>query len=1277
MRDAPVMRWLRSLRRAHHGLAYFAAGVLVLMALVGVAASQILPLAERHPERIARWLSDRAGRPVSFDAVQTRWTRRGPLLSLENLRMGEGAGAVAFGDAEVLVSQYAGLLPGRSFTELRVRNLDLTLEREANGRWHVRGLPGQQRAGGDPFAALQRLGELQVIGARLRVLAPRLGIDARIPRVHLRLRVDGKRVRAGVRAWMAAGGAPAEAVFESDRDSGDGRAWLGSGTTRLSQWAAVLRIAGVQVADGSGAVQAWARLRAHRVARVHAAVDLQQVMLRGVGAGVDAPQVRFERVRGRLRWAAANGDWRLDAPLLELGEGARAARVQGLVVAGGARVALAASRIDAGPLVAVAALSDRLQPGLRDWLQAARPGATLRDVVAGGVRGGPLRVRGRIERAGFAPAGQAPGVQGIGGRFEGDADGVAFRFDPAAQVVVDWPWGFGVEHRVSLDGRVVGWREGAGWRTQTPALAVRGAHYRADVRGGLWFQGDGTRPWIDLAADVPQAQVVAAKMFWLRSSMPPAAVRWLDAALMGGRVRDAHALVSGDLDDWPFLHRDGLFHASARIEDALVKFQADWPAVEHLDARVDFIGDGFRVRGEGASIAGVDVRDIDAGIAHFGDPVLQVGARGAADAAKLLGLLRHSPLREAHEETLANIEASGPARVDFALELPLGGDAPPPRLRGEVALEGARLAEKRWDLAFTDVTGVARYREGGFDADGLSVRYLGRQGTLSLRAGDGARDAAHAFEAELQAPLSATELLQRAPQLDWLRPRLAGTSPWTVAVSTPAGAGGGIPGRLQLRSNLLGTTLSLPAPLDKPAAVALPTTVEVELPPGEGEVVVAFGERLALRARSRGGRTGIRVALGSAQVQAPPDSGLVATGRAARLDAIEWSALARAGGGGDEAVPLRSVDVDVERLELVGATFPATRLRAEPMQGGGTTVRFDGDALSGALQLPRSDAAAVTGRFERLYWRASPPGSEDPAREAQAADAPRPAADAVDPAKVPPLQLLVGDLRFGDAQLGQASLRTRRTPAGLRIEQLQTRAPRQEIDVSGDWGRFAGGMRTRLDLQLRSKDFGELLEGLGFGRQIDHGEGNVRLQAQWPGSPAALRLAGIGGSMQLQVRRGQLVEVEPGAGRVLGLLSIAQLPRRLALDFRDFFDKGFAFDRMDGQVHFTEGRARSDDLAIEGPAAEIRIRGAADLRAQTYDQTIDVFPKAGNLLTVAGALAGGPMGAAIGAAANAVFNKPLGHLASRTYRVTGPWKAPKVETVGRREATREPPGPPE
>ena len=216
--------WRHRFRLFRRGAWYALAAVLVLMALVAGVTSQLLPLAERHPDKIAAWLSERAQRKVAFDHVETAWTRRGPLLRLDGLRIGDGANAVPVGQAEILVAQYAGLLPGRSFTELRLRGLELTLQRDDQGRWSVRGLPGQDRAGGDPLGALENLGELQVIGAKLALIAPSLGIDARVPKVDVRLRVDGDRVRVGARAWARASGgdtAPLDAVIDFDRKRGD------------------------------------------------------------------------------------------------------------------------------------------------------------------------------------------------------------------------------------------------------------------------------------------------------------------------------------------------------------------------------------------------------------------------------------------------------------------------------------------------------------------------------------------------------------------------------------------------------------------------------------------------------------------------------------------------------------------------------------------------------------------------------------------------------------------------------------------------------------------------------------------------------------------------------------------------------------------------------------------------------------------------------------------------------------------------------------------------
>lgn len=1253
----------RRLRLARRSAWYVVAGVLVCMALVLGVASQVLPLAERHPDKIAAWLSARAGRPVAFDHVETQWTRRGPLLRLDGLRLGEGTDAVRVGEAEVLVSMYAGLLPGRSFTELRLRGLSLTLRRADDGMWSVLGLPGQA-GGGDPLENLEGLGELQVIGGKLSVQAPSLGWNVSLPRIDLRLRVDGDRVRAGTRAWARTDGIPMQAAFDFDRGSGDGRAYVDTQVADIAAWAPLLRYAGVAAESGKGRIQGWAELRKHRVVLATSELKLQQVQLGGapLADGGAIPRARFERVEGLMRWRLTGKGWRFDAPRLLVGDQRSPQKLDGLVLAGGREYALLADRIDAAPLLTLLGLSDRVDPGLRRWLSRARPGARLARLSLAGDRAGGMHASGRLEGISFLAMDHSPGIDGLAGEFIGDSEGFALKLDPASAFRFDWPSGFGVTHEVTLDGSLAGWREGAGWRVGTSGLRVHGKDFGADARGGLWFQGDGTRPWIDIAADIAEAPVPVAKGFWIHDKMSEATVDWLNRALVGGKVRDGHALVSGDLDDWPFVHNDGRFEATARIDGGQFKFQPDWPAMDHVDARIAFIGNGFSIEGRGA-LAGVKVEAFKAAIPDFGKAELSVSARGGSDAAQMLAMLRQSPLRQQYGDTLSSLTASGPARASYDMLLPLHAeDAAAGKTKGTVELSGVKLADKRWNLAFDGVRGKADFDGDGFAAEKLAVSQKGQPGVLSLRAGSGVRDRQKAFEAELAASLTAAELLDRAPEMAWLKPYIEGRSQWTVGVTLPKGAAADAPSQLRLHSDLVGTTLELPAPLDKPASQPLSTTVQTAMPMGSGNIDVAFGKLLALRARGDAKQTGVRVVLGSNVVnEAPPASGLVATGHTSNLDAIEWITLAKSGGGDGNKLPLRRIDVSADRLLLLGSAFPATRLQVVPA-GAALAVRMEGQALSGALLVPDADGAAIAGRLARLYWRDASPGPVD---ATVANDA---STDAFNPAAIPPLKLDIDDLRFGDASLGSAQLRTQQVAAGMRVQQLALRSPGQKIDVQGDWLGRGAAAHTQLSADIDSQDLGSLLDGLGFKGRVGGGKGKVKFDASWSGSPATFALSRMEGSVHIAARDGQLLEVEPGAGRVLGLLSLTQLPRRMMLDFRDLFSKGFAFNRIDGNVRFGTGVARSEDMVIDGPAAQIKISGNTDLRAQRFDQTIEVLPKSGNVLAVVGAVTAGPLGAAIGAAANAVLKKPLGELGAKTYRVTGPWKDPKVEVISREQS---------
>src|SRR3546814_1265768 len=70
----------------------------------------------------------------------------------------------------------------------------------------------------------------------------------------------------------------------------------------------------------------------------------------------------------------------------------------------------------------------------------------LHDVAAAGVRGGALTAHARIEGLGFAAQGDAPGISGLSGVLDGDAEGLSFKFDPQATLRFDWPSEIGRAH---------------------------------------------------------------------------------------------------------------------------------------------------------------------------------------------------------------------------------------------------------------------------------------------------------------------------------------------------------------------------------------------------------------------------------------------------------------------------------------------------------------------------------------------------------------------------------------------------------------------------------------------------------------------------------------------------------------------------------------------------------------------------------------------------------------------------------------------------------------
>ena len=196
---------------------------------------------------------------------------------------------------------------------------------------------------------------------------------------------------------------------------------------------------------------------------------------------------------------------------------------------------------------------------------------------------------------------------------------------------------------------------------------------------------------------------------------------------------------------------------------------------------------------------------------------------------------------------------------------------------------------------------------------------------------------------------------------------------------------------------------------------------------------------------------------------------------------------------------------------------------------------------------------------------------------------------------------------------------------------------------------------------MTSSDVQPTMARLDFEPGIVSKAMDVNFDLVFSGGPRADFLDVLDGNVGVEFGAGQLEEVEPGAGRMFGLLSITALPRRLSLDFRDVFNKGFGFDKIAGNFRITDGEAYTCDLSLEGPAADIGIVGRASLANRDYDQTAVVSANFGNTLPIMGAVVAGPQAAAALLIFSQIFKKPLQEVGQVYYGIAGSWDDPVLD----------------
>ena len=1220
----------------------------------------LLPDIERYRDDIAASVAAAVGRPVKIGRIEAGWLGLRPQISLTDVRIydAEGREALRLPSVENILAWRSLLYRDLRLHSVVIDGPRLVVRRQASGALEVAGLPLNGRRSDGGFAAwLLGQGEVQIRNAELEWRDERRGAaPLSLSHVSLRLRSDGERHALGLSARLPdALGGQLEARGQLVGALADGGRWRGRlyadvGEADLAAWGAWVDLPGLS--RGVGALRVWSTVENGSLQTLTA-----DVALANLAASLDEelPPLELASLRGRLQLRSLGDGYQLSGRGLTLTPLDAApvgpADFQVAWRAGGGT--LSANALELSPLAHLLQALP-VPASLRRLAAELSPRGQLADVSLRweGEAAAPRRYRAsaRFAELGLAPHGALPGFAGLSGALEASESGGRVYLQ-SRRAALDLPEVF-PEPRVAFDSLSgqIDWQQEPG-RFSARLTSVSFAN--ADLSGtlcGAYTRADSGPGAIDLSGTLTRADARRmARYLPLASIMGGKPRAWLAAGILGGQASDVHLRLRGNLADFPFEDpASGQFLVTARVRDGVLHYADGWPRIEAIDADLQFERNGMDIVGRSGTILGTRLSQVRVSIPNLGsrEPRLSVSGEASGPTGRFLEYIAASPVRGMTGGFTDPIAATGSGRLQLALELPLA-HLEASRVAGEYEFAGNDVRLHPRFAPIAQASGRLSFTEASFAAHDVRGRLLG--GPVAFSGGTRAGGAME-FAARGELPAQAIEALP-----DTWRRRLSGRAAYSASVTLREGAS-----RLIVESSLRGLASTLPAPLAKAADEALPLRLEVRTSDGGARerILASLGRLLAveaLRAAPAGGalafeRAGVRLTPRAGETLRLPARGIAVQGSLAELDFDGWRAL-----GGAEpaaALPALLLDVKLARLDAYGKRFTDLALRASGSASGWTAM-LASPGIEGHLGYRADDGARLVARLTRF---------EAPPDVAGGAGAAR-----FKPGELPALDFVAERFRARGKALGRVELTAHPEGDDWRIDKLSVANDDATLRASA-WWRGAGAGGTTLDFSLQARDAGALLDRLGYPGLVAGGTARLDGAVSWRGEPLAFDGASLSGELRLRAEEGQFLEIEPGIGKLISLMSLQALPRRIALDFRDVFSKGFRFDSVDAASHLERGLMELREFRMRGPAAEVAMTGKVDLGAETQDLKVRVVPGLGDSAsTVIGIV--NPVAGVTAALAQRVLRNPLGQMFSHEFSVTGAWSDPQV-------ARLEPPGGP-
>ncbi|MBI3041206.1 MAG: TIGR02099 family protein [Betaproteobacteria bacterium] len=1225
----------------------------------------ILPNIENYREDIARVVSERSRQKITIGRIHANWEGLRPHLVLEQVTVYDAAGRPALDLSRVDNTLSWLTLPS---LELRFHALDiyrptLNVRRDARGVISVAGIELTGEAGEGGFADwLLRQRDIEVHDATLVWNDEQRGApQLELKNVFLHVFTRGSRYRFGLRA-VPPRELAAPIDFRGDLRAGTvksladwhGRLFLQLDYADIAAWRTWIAFP-IEFPRGAGALRAWLSFNRNQLVDAVADVKLADVRTR---LAQDLPELDLTELAGRIGWKQSGAGVEVSTSKLALVTSGGLALppadfVLRLTSGDARRPARGEMQANALELTPLVALADHLPLGneARKRLAEFSPKGAVYDLAVQWT--GDWRdpqgytIRGRFQNLALNRAGKIPGFNGVSGTLEAGERGGTLSLT-SYRTTVQMPLVFrdALEFE-SLTAQVAWTRSGGETELKLNNISFSNPHLAGTVFGNYRTAGS-ARGSIDLTGNLTRADARFGSRY-IPLVVGKGARDWMDKAFLAGQSSDVTLRVKGNLDEFPFPEsKGGVFQVAARVTGGVLHYATGWPNIENIAGDLVFRGKRMDVRARQGTLSGVRLGKVHAEIPDLvrGEEVLNVTGEAEGATSDFFAFIENSPVAGMIDHFTEGWQAQGSGKLALKLSIPLSAAAiGNTRLAGAYQFTGNTVVIAPGLPAVEQAGGQVEFTDSSVRAQNVSGVVLGGPVTIAATT---SRDAT--VRITLQGRVNA-DGVRRAGGPFWVQ-HLRGSTDWRAAVNARKRDADVV-----IESSLQGLAVDLPAPIVKTASELMPLRFERRLiAANQDRLSVSVGEIVSMNLvrGAAGGRAAIThgaVRFGGPAAE-PERPGIWVSGTVKSLDADRWLGFFGQGGG-ETRVDWGGVDLKLGALDLFRRRFDDLAVNAVA-QGGRWRASLSGREIDGTVTWQPQGRGRIVARLKTLTVPAAAPAVAQVPGE--------PGTDRK-LLELPALDIVSEQFVNKNKALGRLEISAVPEGRNWRIEKLRIVNPESTFTLDGLWHVSLSQPRTQVSLRLEASDVGKLLTRLGYPKGVRRGTSKLEGALSWNGAPHDIDYPSLSGNFVLEAAKGQFVKLDPGIGKLLGILSLQALPRRITLDFRDVFSEGFSFDEIVGAVKINRGIASTENFRMQGPPARITMSGEVDLARESQNLRVRITPHVSDTLSIAGAIVGGPVAGVAAFLAQKMLKDPLDEAASYEYNVTGTWSEPSVTRV--------------